>query len=92
MIARVLARLESSRSAIRDLVTTSADVSAWLQIVRYFNTDDGEEEEEEEVIDVTPDGLEKLSGQHQLLGWHLDRHVLNFLSEVEAEFDADEYG
>jgi hypothetical protein len=44
------------------------------------------------VIDVTPDGLEKLSGQHQLLGWHLDRHVLNFLSEVGAEFDADEYG
>jgi hypothetical protein len=44
------------------------------------------------VIDVTPDGLEKLAGQHQLLGSHLNREVLDFLTEVGAELDADEYG
>jgi hypothetical protein len=77
-----------SRTAIRELLKTSDDTTPWLQIVRSFNTDDGEDE----TIDVTPDGLEKLSGQHQLLGWHLNGEVLDFLSEVGAELDADEYG
>jgi hypothetical protein len=36
--------------------------------------------------------LEKLSDQHQLLGWHLDRGVVQFLDEVDAELDVDEYG
>jgi hypothetical protein len=87
MIGQVMARLAPSRAAIRELVKTSDHTTAWLQIVRNFNTDDGEDE----VIDVD-DGLEKLAGQHQLLGWHLNRDVLDFLSEVGAELDADEYG
>lgn len=63
-------------------------VTATLQVVRYFNDDDGEEENPQ------PDGtdLVRLPGQHQLLGWHLDRRVLKFLHNTGAELDVDEYG
>jgi hypothetical protein len=64
------------------------EVQAWLQLVRYFGSEDGEEE----TIDETPEGLVKLSGQHQLLEWHLHRDTLAFLHDVGAEIDADEYG
>jgi hypothetical protein len=86
-VAAVLARLEPARDEIRALVR-EGEVQAWLQLVRYFDAEDGEEE----IIDETPEGLVKLSGQHQLLGWHLDRDTLTFLYDVGAEFDADEYG
>ena len=87
LVARVLERLEPARTEIRELVHEDG-VQAWLQIVRYFGAEDGEEE----VIDETPEGLVKLSGQHQLLGWHLHRDTLEFLNDVGAEIDADEYG
>ena len=35
-----------------------------------------------EIIDEAPDGLVKLSGQHQLLGWHLHRDTLAFLHDI----------
>jgi hypothetical protein len=56
--------------------------------VRYFNDDDGEEESPQ------PEGTDliRLPGQHQLLGWHLDRRVLKFLHHTGAELDVDEYG
>jgi hypothetical protein len=60
---------------------------ARLQVVRYFGDDDGEDEEPVVVGD-----LEKLAGQHQLLGWHLDRAVLDFLQAAGADLDVDEYG
>ena len=87
-IERVIVRVEPIRTAIRDLVAEPGDVRAWLQMVRYFHAEDGDEE----VIDETPEGLVKLSGQHQLLGWHVDRRVLSFLSDIGADLDADEYG
>jgi hypothetical protein len=62
-------------------------VVAVLQIVRYLDDDNGDEEQLTGVGD-----LEKLSGQHQLLGWHLGRRVVQFLDEVDAELDVDEYG
>jgi hypothetical protein len=86
-VAVVLARLEPARDEIRALVR-EGDVQAWLQLVRNFDAADGEEE----IIDETPDGLVKLSGQHQLLGWHLHRDTLAFLHDIGAEIDADEYG
>jgi hypothetical protein len=86
-VAAVLARLEPARDEIRALVR-EGEVQAWLQLVRYFGAEDGEEE----IIDETPEGLVKLSGQHQLLGWHLHRDTLAFLNDVGAEIDADEYG
>jgi hypothetical protein len=60
-----------------------------LQLVRFFNDDEGEDEEEVSPPDAP---LQKLAGQHQLLGWHLDADSLNFLSRIGAETDADEYG
>jgi Domain of unknown function (DUF4279) len=86
-VAVVLARLEPARDEIRVLVR-EGDVQAWLQLVRDFDAADGEEE----IVDETPDGLVKLSGQHQLLGWHLSRDTLAFLHDIGAELDADEYG
>ncbi len=86
-VSRVLVRVEPARDAICALVD-EGEVQAWLQFVRTFGTEDGEEE----IIDETPEGLVKLSGQHQLLGWHLHRDTLAFLHDVGAEIDADEYG
>jgi Domain of unknown function (DUF4279) len=86
-VAIVLARLAPASDKIRALAL-DRDVQTWLQLVRYLDAADGEEE----IIDETPDGLVKLSGQHQLLGWHLDRDTLEFLHDVGAELDADEYG
>ena len=62
-----------------------------LQVVRYLDDDQGEDEK---LTEVTKDGrqLVKLSGQHQLLGWHLDRRALDFLQRTHAEVDVDEYG
>ncbi len=87
----VLDRIRPYQPAIRECVRTHG-VTAMLQVVRYLGAwlddDDGEEEE----ITVTEDGLEKLPGQHQLLGWGLDADVLAFLLDVGAEIDVDEYG
>jgi hypothetical protein len=90
-IGRVIERLEPHRSALRQVVANVEDVTAELQVVRYFGgwLEDGEGEEEE-ITEI--DGLTKLPGQHQLLGWHLSGHVLAFLLDVGAEIDFDEYG
>jgi hypothetical protein len=74
-------------------VTIGADLlgqggGCYLQLVRFFDDEDGEEEE----LSPPDAPLQKLSGQHQLLGWHLDRDSLGFLAHVGAEIDADEYG
>jgi hypothetical protein len=86
-IMRLLARLGSAREAIRELATRD-DVSVTLQVVRYLNDETGEEE------DRTPaaEGMERLPGQHQLLGWHLSADVIEFLDDIGAQLDVDEYG
>jgi hypothetical protein len=61
--------------------------SAVLQVVRVFEHPAGEPED----LSGPVDGLEKLPGQHQLLGWHLDRRTLEFLRLTGAELDIDEY-
>ncbi|WP_232430429.1 DUF4279 domain-containing protein [Salinispora pacifica] len=61
--------------------------SAVLQVVRAFGHPAGEPED----LPGPIDGLEKLPGQHQLLGWHLDRPTLEFLRLTGAELDIDEY-
>lgn len=89
--ARVLDRLRPYQQAIRDCVAADG-CSAVLMIVRYFGAWLHDDEGDEEEITVTEDGLEKLPGQHQLLGWHLSTGVLEFLLDVGAEIYADEYG
>ncbi|ASW57817.1 hypothetical protein CIK06_18505 [Plantactinospora sp. KBS50] len=61
--------------------------SAVLQVVRVFGHPAGEPEDLSGLVD----GLGKLPGQHQLLGWHLDRRTLEFLWLTGAELDIDEY-
>ncbi|MFI7211071.1 DUF4279 domain-containing protein [Micromonospora maritima] len=58
-----------------------------LQVVRVFEHPDGEEED----LTGPVEGLEKLTGQHQLFGWHVDARVLEFLRLTRAELDVDEY-
>jgi hypothetical protein len=85
-VERVISRVMPRRAAIRQLID-DGEVMAVLQIVRYLDDQGGDEEQITRVGD-----LEKLGGQHQLLGWHLDRSVVGFLDEVDAELDVDEYG
>ncbi|KAB1119124.1 DUF4279 domain-containing protein [Micromonospora aurantiaca] len=80
-IDRVIGRLEPFADEIAALAreidaSEGEGITGTLQVVRYFN-DDGDAEE---------------SSQHQLLGWHLDRRVLDFLHRTGAELDVDEYG
>ncbi|MFG3700121.1 hypothetical protein ACGF5C_19695 [Micromonospora sp. NPDC047620] len=52
-----------------------------------FEHPDGEEED----LSSPVEGWQKLPGQHQLLGWHLDGRALEFLRLTGAELDVDEY-
>lgn len=90
-VARLIPRLEPIRASVRQLVD-SGEAKATLQLVRYFGVYKAEKSGEEEEITETPEGLVKLPGQHQLLGWRLDRAALEFMAHVGAELDADEYG
>jgi uncharacterized protein DUF4279 len=85
-IADLIERLQPVRAAIKEL-TFHHGVSAVVQVVRYFNDEEGEEEDKA----AETHGLKKLEGQHQLLGWHLSKEVLEFLTDVRAELDIDEY-
>ncbi|HEX5542135.1 MAG TPA: DUF4279 domain-containing protein [Micromonospora sp.] len=58
-----------------------------LQVVRVFEHPEGEEED----LTSPVEGWQKLPGQHQLLGWHLDTRALEFLRLTRAELDVDEY-
>ncbi len=87
----MLARLEPLQDRLRDLACNQ-DVSFRLIIIRYFNDEDGEEEVFEAAI--TQDGklLERLPGQHQLLGWVLTLEQQGFLAPSRLAIWADEYG
>ena len=88
---RVLDRIEGIADRIAqvvDLVRTEGGASgAGFQVVRYFEDPNGEEEVIRRV-----GNLESLTGQHQLLGWHLDKRLMDFLIRTGTELDADEYG
>jgi hypothetical protein len=89
-IGLVLARVRPIAGRLRELLNNT-DAAATLQVVRYFNDDEGEEE----ILSVTeaPDGtlLTKLPGQHQLLGWHLEPEALDLLCSLRVSLDVDEY-
>lgn len=57
--------------------------SAVLEIVRKFNHDKGQDR----LADTPPE----LVDGPDLLGWHLDRDVLDFLHATGAVLDVDEY-
>ncbi|MFC7502821.1 DUF4279 domain-containing protein [Nocardioides sp. CPCC 206347] len=91
-ISEVLDRIAPVADRVRALVERG-DVSACLQVVRYFNDEDGEEESlGEPVTDDDGHEWEKMAGQHQLLGWSMEREQLELLVAMGADIDADEYG
>ncbi|MGW4379244.1 DUF4279 domain-containing protein [Kitasatospora sp. NPDC004531] len=79
-IARILDRLRPHAAGLAGLAgQLAADGGgAVLQVVRYFNDSD------RAAAPARPDAP-------NLLGWHLDREVLDFLTAVGAELDVDEY-
>jgi hypothetical protein len=90
MLAELVARIRPASSSIGDLVATGA-ASAVFQVVRSLDGASGEEEDLtiREIGDLR---LEKLPGQHQLLGFHLDAQTLRFASDTGIEISFDEYG
>ncbi|MEV0593688.1 DUF4279 domain-containing protein [Nonomuraea cavernae] len=94
MIAQLVDRLAPFSQAVGRLVDELNQrcpddrPCAVLQVVRYLDGEDGEDED----LTSSHPGLEKMAGQHQLLGWRLDRRVLRFLVTTGAELDVDEYG
>jgi hypothetical protein len=61
-------------------------ISSVLQVVRYFEPTGDEEEDSTTLVE------QEASEQRNLLGWHVDARVLNFLRRTHAELDVDEYG
>lgn len=58
-----------------------------LSVVRKFDDEDGIDEDLSDL-----GGFRRLSGQHQLLGFHLDLGLLQRLVDLGCELDVDEYG
>jgi hypothetical protein len=86
LLESLVGRLDLHASAIGKLVA-SGNARATIHVVRYLDADDGELEAHDDV-----GGLVTLTGQHQLLGFHLGPRVLDFARRAGAEFDFDEYG
>lgn len=91
-IGQIVDRLFVHAGQIGELVAELDQVddvpdAATLQVVRIFEHPDGEEED----LTSPAEDLQKLAGQHQLLGWHLDARTLEFLRLTRAELDVDEY-
>lgn len=85
----VVARLRPAVPQIRTLVRGGVGATLW--VVRTFDGDEGVEDEGTPP-DLAALGIEKVGGQHHLLGWRLDPTVLDFLHQTGAELDVDEYG
>lgn len=86
LISELVERLEPSAEAVRRLAARP-DTSVGIQVVRYFDDPEGDDEE------PVPDGdLEKLAGQHQHLGFHLDPDLMFRLHALSCALDVDEYG
>jgi len=86
----IIGRLWPVAERIRSLVDDGT-CTATLQVVRRFNDPEGEEERLD-TVSAELGKLEKLPGQHQLLGWHIGQEVIDFVSATGAEIDLDEYG
>lgn len=90
MITEIVQRLDPVVGDIAALVR-ELPVHAQLQLVRKFDDPEGDEDEGTPP-QLAARGIEKVDGQHHLLGWHLDRQTLDFIDTVRAELDVDEYG
>jgi hypothetical protein len=95
VVDRLAPYAEAIGSVVEEIASASPDVhgvGGVLQVVRHFDDDEGEDEEIS-VLDQPGGGqLERLPGQHQLLGWRLSPGVIEFLGLTHAALDVDEYG
>jgi hypothetical protein len=82
-LTALVARLRPLLHVIKQMIAEGHRCG--LQVVRELG------EGEPESHPATGD-LVVISGQHQLLGWHLDRDLIAFLAETGMELDIDEYG
>ena len=64
---------------------------ALISIFRSFDSEDGVEEDESSGLDLPPNFV-RLSGQHQLLGFHFDLALMKRLIALKCEVSFDEYG
>lgn len=85
----IVSRLRGSEDRIRAFLA-SADGDGQITVVRKF--DPGPEDQAIIEPGRLVDGLERLRGQHPLLGFHLDADVLNLAVRLGVEIDFDEYG
>lgn len=93
-LAAIYRRLSPHLDALAALATELRRTnrgSVALVVVRHFDTSDGEEENDG-ITHVDGRRLERLPGQHQLLGWVLHPDVINLLHRTGAALDVDEYG
>jgi Domain of unknown function (DUF4279) len=90
-IERLVDRLEPYAADIGALAAElerESGCGSGFSVVRHFDDEQGVEEE----LSPPDEPLQKLAGQHQLLGWHLERRAMDFLVATRAELDVDEYG
>ncbi|MEV0648275.1 DUF4279 domain-containing protein [Phytomonospora sp. NPDC050363] len=85
-IDRVLARLTPVTAKIAELCREPDEVAAVLEVVRFFEDEDGEDPKPQ----PAEENLVRIPDQH-LLGWVLDRRVIEFLAATGAFLDVDEY-
>lgn len=89
-IREIISRLGPIADRILRLVEDGT-CKAVLRVSRHFNDPDGEEEHHDPII--SGHGILRiLSGQHQLLGWLVDREIIDFLVATGAVITVDEYG
>lgn len=84
-IGTLVAEIESTEKS-------SLGVGGVLGVVRHFDDDEGEDEDLSVAGRPGDPRLEKLPGQHQLLGWRLAPSVFSFLKATGSALDIDEYG
>jgi Domain of unknown function (DUF4279) len=88
-LSSLLSRLAGSAARIRKLAE-SGDATAVIQVVRYFEPGP----EDRHIIEPGRNvgGLERLGGQHPLVGFDLEPALVSFAAEAGVGFSFDEYG
>lgn len=86
MVRDLVDRFEPLRTPL-DQLRAAKDSWIVISVGRHFDVDDGDAEH----LDVNDD-FEKVPGQHQLLGFHLDVDLLVRLTRMGCAVDFDEYG
>ena len=87
--AALLARLEPREQEIQTFLSSS-DAHGWIRAVRRFEA--GAEDDNIVEPGRLVGGLERLRGQHPLLGFALDVRIVELAARMHVGFDFDEYG